>query len=171
VIIAAPRSLSFGRIGRRSCATPFRQKACRRAVDLWAPTKRSRTDLVAAPGSRAGRRADLGVLLGHATSQAEERTTEAGSVPACPRLRECSYRSLIKINKSQPRRLSLTVERLHSMGISGIDIHSLIARGFGCVADVPAFGGPGLVIFLTVAPQSHLHPFGEGGEAVSVPFL
>jgi hypothetical protein len=36
------------------------------------------------------------------------------------------------------------------MSISGIDIHSSLARDFGCVAGVPAFGGPGLVIFLTV---------------------
>jgi hypothetical protein len=36
---------------------------------------------------------------------------------------------------------------------------------------VAAFRRPGLVAVLTVTPQPRLHPFGEHGQAVAVPFL
>ena len=77
----------------------------------------------------------------------------------------------VKINKSKPRQLSLIMYRLQSTNVSIIGIHPPAATRFGDVAGVAAFGRPGLVIFLTVVPQSRPHPFGEGGQAVAVPFL
>jgi hypothetical protein len=63
------------------------------------------------------------------------------------------------------------MQRLQSTQVGGIGMHPSVARGFGDVAGMAAFSRPGLVIFLTVAPQSRLHPFSERRQAVSMPFL
>jgi hypothetical protein len=55
----------------------------------------------------------------------------------------------IKINEAKPRRLSLMTQRVHSMRVGGTRMHPSATR-FSGGADVTAFGGPGLVIFLTV---------------------
>src|SRR5215203_550723 len=55
----------------------------------------------------------------------------------------------IKINEAKPRRLSLMTQRVHSMKVGGTRMHPS-ATGFIGGADLTAFGGPGLVIFLTV---------------------
>ena len=77
----------------------------------------------------------------------------------------------LKINKSKPRRLVLIICRLQSTNVGSIGIHPPAATRFTDVAGVAAFGGPGLVIFLTVVPQSCPHPFCERGQAVAVPLL
>lgn len=61
----------------------------------------------------------------------------------------------LKINKSKPRRLVLTIWRLHSTNVASIGIHSPAASRFTGVTAVAAFGGPRLVIFLTVVSQSY----------------
>jgi hypothetical protein len=55
----------------------------------------------------------------------------------------------IKIKEAKPRRLSLMTQRVHSMRDGGTRMHPSATR-FSGGADVTAFGGPGLVIFLTV---------------------
>jgi hypothetical protein len=76
-----------------------------------------------------------------------------------------------KINKAKPRRLSVIRSRLHGTNVSIIEILPLATTRFGDVAGVAALGRPRLMILLTVVPQSRPHPFGEGGQAVSVPLL
>jgi len=77
----------------------------------------------------------------------------------------------LKINKSEPWRLVLIVCRLESTNVGSIGIHPPAASRFTDVSAVAAFGGPGLVIFLAVAPQPCPHPFCKLGQAVAVPLL
>jgi hypothetical protein len=77
----------------------------------------------------------------------------------------------LKINKSKPRRLVLIICRLQSTNVASICIHPSAPCRFTDVTAVAAFGRPGLVIFLTVVPQSCPHPFCKRGQAVAVPLL
>ena len=77
----------------------------------------------------------------------------------------------VKINKPKPRRLSVIRFRLHGTNVSSIGSSPPAATRFGDVAGVAALGRPRLMIFLTVVPQSRPHPFGERGQAVSMPLL
>ncbi len=60
---------------------------------------------------------------------------------------------------------------LRSTNVSITDVHPPAAASFGDVAGVAALGRPGLMIFLTVGPQSRPHPFGERGQAIALPVL
>ena len=77
----------------------------------------------------------------------------------------------LEINKSKPRRPVVIICRLHGTNVASIGIHPLAATRFTDVTAVAAFGGPRLVIFLTVVSQSCPHPFGKSGQAVAVPLL
>jgi hypothetical protein len=77
----------------------------------------------------------------------------------------------LKINKSKPRRLVLIICRLQSTNVASIGIHPPAATRFTDVTAVAAFGGPRLVIFLTVVSQSSPHPFTKLGQAVALPLL
>ena len=77
----------------------------------------------------------------------------------------------LKINKSKPWRLVLIICRLQSTNVASIGIHPPAATRFTDVTAVAAFGGPRLVIFLTVVSQSCPHPFCKLGQAVAVPLL
>ena len=84
---------------------------------------------------------------------------------------ELLYLACVKINKPKPWRLSVIRFRLHGTNVNITGISPPAATRFGDVAGVAALGRPGLMIFLTVVPQSRPHPFGERGKAVAVPFL
>jgi hypothetical protein len=77
----------------------------------------------------------------------------------------------VKINKPQPGRLSLIMCRLDSTNVAIAGIHSRAMSRFSDVPGVAAVGGPRLMIFLTVVPQSRPHPFGERGNAIAVPLF
>ena len=77
----------------------------------------------------------------------------------------------VKINKPKPRRLSLIMCRLQSTHVAIAGIHASATSRFSGVPGVAALGRPRLMIFLTVVPQPRPHPFGEGGQAVSMPLL
>ena len=77
----------------------------------------------------------------------------------------------LEINRSKPWRLVLIICRLQSTNVASIDIHPPAPSRFTDVTAVAAFGGPRLVIFLTVVPQSCPHPFCKPGQAVAVPLL
>jgi hypothetical protein len=61
--------------------------------------------------------------------------------------------------------------RPQSTNVSVTDVYSSAATRFGEVAGVAALGRPGLVIFLTVVPQSRPHAFRERRQAIAVPVL
>lgn len=61
--------------------------------------------------------------------------------------------------------------RTRSTDVSLTDVYPLAATRFGEVAGVAALGRPGLVIFLTVVPKSHPHPFCKRRQAIAVPVL
>ena len=75
----------------------------------------------------------------------------------------------LKINRSKPWRLVLIICRLQSTNVASIGIHPPAPSRY--VTAVAAFGGPRLVIFLTVASESCPHPFCKPGQAVAVPLL
>ena len=75
----------------------------------------------------------------------------------------------LKINKSKPWRLVLIICQLQSTNVASIGIHPPAPSRY--VTAVAAFGGPRLVIFLIVVPQSCPHPFRKPGQAVAVPLL
>ena len=77
----------------------------------------------------------------------------------------------LKINKPKPWRLSMIMYWLRSTNVSITDVHPPAAANFGDVAGVAALGRPGLMIFLTVGPQSRPHPFGKRGQAIALPVL
>jgi hypothetical protein len=77
----------------------------------------------------------------------------------------------VKINEPKPWQRSLIMYRPQGTNVSLTDVYPPAATGFGEVAGVAALGRPGLVIFLTVVPQSCPHPFCKLGQAVAVPLL
>jgi hypothetical protein len=77
----------------------------------------------------------------------------------------------VKINKPKLWQRSLIMYRPQSTNVSVTDVYPSAATRFGEVAGVAALGRPGLVIFLTVVPQSRPHPFCERRQAIAVPVL
>jgi hypothetical protein len=98
---------------------------------------------------------------------------KAGASPASrdQRVLELFDFACLKINESEPWRRVLIMCQFQSGNVSSIGIDPPAATRFTTVSGVAAFGRPGLMIFLTVVPQSARLPFNEGGQAMAVPLL
>jgi hypothetical protein len=78
----------------------------------------------------------------------------------------------VEINQPQPwTPATLRFGRSHRTDVSRIVLLPGASVDLGRVSGVAAFRRPRLVAVLAVVPQPRLHPFGEGGQAVTVPLL